>query len=65
MTAIFIITSNNKKPQSLNRRHSPCTGVDTMALSSLGVLEGGVSKVRRSCQSTIVGGSVNFVDEND
>ncbi len=53
-TAIFIIISNNKTPQSLNRRHLafPCTRVDTMADSSQ--LTQGGSKVRRSCQSTIV-----------
>ncbi len=47
MTAIFIITSNNKTPQSLNLRHLvfPCTGVDTMADSSQ--LTQGGSKVRR------------------
>ncbi len=52
-TAIFIITSKNKAPQSLNRRHLvfPCSGVETTYDSSLG--EG--SKVRRPCQSTIVG----------
>ncbi len=55
MTALFIITSNNKTPQSLNLRHLvfPCTGVDTMADRWLHT-QGG-SKVRRSCQSTIVG----------
>ncbi len=53
MTAIFIITSNNRTPQSLNLRHLVflCTGVDTMAESSQ--LSQGGSKVRRSCQSTV------------
>ncbi len=56
MTAMFIITSNNKTPQSVNLRHLvfPCTGVNTMVDSSQ--LTQGESKVRRSCQSTIVGG---------
>ncbi len=51
MTAIFIITSNNKTPQSLNLRHlvSPAPEADSSQLSQ------GGSKVRRSCQSTIVG----------
>ncbi len=53
-TAVFLITSNNKTPQSLWRHLVfPCTGVDTMADSSQ--LTQGGSKVRRSYQSTIVG----------
>ncbi len=54
-TAIFITTSNNKTPKSLNWRHLvfPCTVVDTMADSSQ--LTQGGSKVRWPCQSTIVG----------
>ncbi len=62
MTAIFIITFNNRTPRSLNLRHLvfPCTRVDTMADSSQ--LTQGGSKVRRSCQSTLVGGAVqNYV----
>ncbi len=57
MTALFIITSNNKKPKSLNWIHSclPCTGVNTMADSSQLTQCG--SKVRQPCQSTIVGGA--------
>ncbi len=64
-TAIFIITSNNKTAQSLNRRHLvfPCTGVDTMADSSQ--LPQGGSKVRRSCQSTIVGGACAELRHSD
>ncbi len=44
MTAIFIITSNNKALQSLNLRHLvlPCTGV----IDSSQLTQGG-SKVRR------------------
>ncbi len=55
MTAIFIITSNNKTLQSLNRRHLvfPCTGVDTM-VDSFQLTQGG-SKVR---------GLVNKLSEN-
>ncbi len=49
-------------PQSLNRRH-PCTGVDTMADSSQ-LIQGG-SKVRRSCQSTIVGGVCTELRHSD
>ncbi len=47
MASIFIITSKNKTPQSLNRKHLvfPCTGVDTMADSSQ--LTQGGSKLRR------------------
>ncbi len=55
MTAIFIITSNNKTLQSLNWRHLvfPCTGVDTM-VDSFQLTQGG-SKVR---------GLVNKLSEN-
>ncbi len=44
MTAIFIITSNNKALQSLNPRHLvlPCTGV----IDSSQLTQGG-SKIRR------------------
>ncbi len=59
MTAMFIITSNNKMPQSLNLRHSclplhrswQCQS-DCLQLTQF--TQGG-SKVRRPCQSTIVG----------
>ncbi len=61
-TAIFIITSNNKTPQSLNRSF-PCTGVDTMVDSSQ--LTQGGSKVRRPCQSTIVGGACTELRHSD
>ncbi len=63
-TAVFI-TSNNKTLQSLNQRHLgiPCTGVDTMADSSQ--LTQGGSKVRRSCQSTIVGGACTELRHSD
>ncbi len=62
MTAIFIITSNNKTPQSLNQRHLvfPCTGGG--ALSSL---RGGGAKIRRPCQSTIVGGACAELRHSD
>ncbi len=65
-TAIFIITSNNKAPQSLNQRHLvfPCTGVDTMADSSQ-LTQGGGSKLRQSCQSTIVGGACTELRHSD
>ncbi len=55
-TAIFITISNYKTPQLLNLRHLvfPCTGADTKADSSQ-ITQGGGSKIRRSCQSTIVG----------
>ncbi len=64
-TAIFIITANNKAPQSLNQRHLvfPCTGVDTMADSSQ--LTQGGSKVRRSSQSTLVGGACTELRHSD
>ncbi len=54
-TAMFIITSNSKTLKLLNLRHLvfPCTGVDTMEDSSQLTQDG--SKVRRPCQSTIVG----------
>ncbi len=57
-TAIFITTSNNKTPQSLNRRHLvfSCTGVDTMADRW---------QVRRSCQSTIVGAACAELRHSD
>ncbi len=60
-TALFIITSNNKTPQSINRRHIvfPCTGVDSSQLTQ------GWSKVRRPCQSTIVGAACAELRHSD
>ncbi len=66
MTALFIITSNIKTLQSLNQRHLvfPCTGADTMAASSQ-FNQGGGSKMRRPCQSTIVGGACTKLRHSD
>ncbi len=52
-TPMFIITSNNKTPQSL-RSHS-CLHL-LQRRNNGGQLTQGGSKVRRQCQSTIVGG---------
>ncbi len=62
MTAMFIITSNNKTPRSLNLRHLvfPCTWVNTMADSSQ--FTQGRSKVRLPCQSKSC--KVNFASDD-
>ncbi len=65
MNVIFIITSNNKPSQSLNWTHLvfPCTGVDTMVDWWRFTQDG--SEVRRSCQSTIVGGACTELRHSD
>ncbi len=69
---LFIITSNNKTPQLLNLRHLvlPCTRVDTMAVRlftvhSVSLLTQCESKVRRPCQSIIVGGACSELHHSD
>ncbi len=59
---LFIITSNNKTPQSLNRRWS-CLPLHRRQSSQL--TQGGGSKVRRPCQSTIVGGVCTELRHSD
>ncbi len=50
---LFIITSYNRTPQSLNRRHS-CLPLHRSRHNGRQLSQGG-SKVRQPCQSTIVG----------
>ncbi len=69
MIAIFIITSNNKTPQSLNLRHlvfpAPESTLWHADCSQLTQFTQGGSKVRRSCQSTIVGGACADLHHSD
>ncbi len=60
-TAMFIITYNNKTPQSLNQRHLvfPAPEADSSQLTQ------GGPNVRRSCQSTIVGGACAELHHSD
>ncbi len=52
MTALFIITSKNKMPQLLNWRHLVFPAPE----GQLSAHSGGRAKVRRICQSTLMGG---------
>ncbi len=64
-TAMFIITSNNKMPQSLNLRHLvfSCTTFNTL-LDWWQLTQGG-SEVWWPCQSTIVGAACTEIYNSD
>ncbi len=58
---IFITASNNRTPQSFNQRHLVFPAPESYISQ---VTQGG-SKVRRSCQSTIVGGACAALHHSD
>ncbi len=64
-TAIFIITSNNRATKLLNRKYIvlPCNGIDSIA--DISQLTQGVFKVRRPCQSTIMGAASAGLHHSD
>ncbi len=64
-TAIFIITFNNRATKLLNRKYIvlPCNGIDSIA--DISQLTQGVFKVRRPCQSTIMGAASAGLHHSD